>query len=503
MKKIFTTPVLVLASAIFFTIIFYNESIGVNLPVFELTLISIVLFVQKHQVQSRLSRFALAATLITAAAFVFNYSAFSLITNLISFFIWTGVLMYPGAKSLLTSIRLSFSNILLSIFNFFERIDEARGGKQGSLLSIVHYLKVLVFPILIVALFLLLYRISSPFFNEGFRKFMELLDGIDFNLVFVFVAGILISIFALIRQTSSRFIERDKKASLVMERVRIKIRNSKAYRLKREMVSAKFLLITLNILILVVNILDIRNVWFGFVWNGEYLKQFVHEGTTILIFSILISVGITLYFFRGNINFYKRSTLLKALAIAWMAQNALLAISVGIRNYWYISYFALAYRRIGVLVFLLLTLYGIYTVILKIKNRHTAFYLFRNNLMALLVVMIAISLVNWEPVIARYNFSHYKTAFIHFDFLSSFPGKAIPYLEKTPEELAEIDSYQRTLFRFKMKYMTSQEYAEAIMKKKMYFKKEWEEKGLWSWNYPEYVAYRSLTANDAAVISSR
>ena len=112
--------------------------------------------------------------------------------------------------------------------------------------------------------------------------------------------------------------------------------------------------------------------------------------------------------------------------------------------------------------------------------------------MAILVVMFFISMFNWDAIIARYNFSHYKTAFIHYDFLSSLPDKTLPYIEKSQEELEQIDRSQEKLFRLQMKYMSSAEYFAKVEKKKAAFKSRWEEKGFLSWNYAEYFAYQNL-----------
>ena len=63
-----------------------------------------------------------------------------------------------------------------------------------------------------------------------------------------------------------------------------------------------------NVLLLVVNIIDINWLWIDFNPKSiDNLSQLVHEGTYVLIFSILLSMAIIEYFFRGNINFYKKN----------------------------------------------------------------------------------------------------------------------------------------------------------------------------------------------------
>ena len=123
--------------------------------------------------------------------------------------------------------------------------------------------------------------------------------------------------------------------------------------------------------------------------------------------------------------------------------------------------------------------------------------------MAILVIMLVISLVNWDSLIARYNFSHYRTAFIHYDFLSALPDKTLPYLDKSKEELIAIDSSQQKLFRFPMKYMTSEEYYTEVEKKKSSFRSRWKEKGFLSWNYAEYAAYKSMEKPELASNSEK
>jgi hypothetical protein len=507
MKKFFTPALAVAAFAVIFTALFYRQTAGLNVLLFELLLILFVLLIQKPTLQSTLASFALAATFLTAFAFVIQFTVFALLINIISFFLLTGVLIYPQAASLMTSAELAAANVLLSVRKFFDSLGEVRAGKNGMRLkTVAHHARILVIPILIVVLFLILYNVSSPYFNNAFgdavKQIGELLSRLDHSLVLLFMLGLFCSVFFLLRTPSFPVISKDTTSSHALVRVRNLGRLTRPFLLKRELVSAKFLLITLNGMILIVNLLDVLNVWFNFEWNGSYLKQFVHEGTWLLIFSILVSIAVVLYFFRGSLNFYNKSALLKGLAIAWLVQNALLAVSVGIRNYWYISYFSLAYKRIAVLFFLLLTLYGIWTVIMKIINRRSAFYLFSRNSMALFAVLVAASLFNWDALIARYNFNHYKTAFIHFDFLSLLSDKALPDLDKTKEELEVIDNSQDRLFRFKIKYMTPEEYFDSISRKKEAFISRWEKKGFLSWNLAEYKAYHQLVPARASDLHS-
>jgi hypothetical protein len=316
---------------------------------------------------------------------------------------------------------------------------------------------------------------------------------IEFLFVLTFLLGLLISNILLFRTKNPSLEKNDAKSSDLLIRNRKK--NSRSFgtvSLKNELKAALFLLFILNAILLILNITDIYLVWFNFEWDGQTLKQFVHEGTYLLIFSILISIAIVLYFFRGNINFYKKNKLLKKLSYLWLFQNAILAISVGFRNYWYIEYFSLAYKRIGVVLFLILTLYGLYSVFMKIKNSKSGFYLFRTNAMAIYIILVLSSIVNWDTLIAKYNFEHADEAFLHFDYLANLSNKSLPYLDKPFSELMKMENIQKEKFAFETDFMNAKEYYQHIEFKKTVFKKEWESKGFLSWNLPEYIAYNKL-----------
>jgi hypothetical protein len=199
--------------------------------------------------------------------------------------------------------------------------------------------------------------------------------------------------------------------------------------LRKEFYAAAAVFGLVNALLLVVNAIDIRWLWFGFVPKpGFDLTQFVHEGTYVLIFSILLAMGIVLWFFRRNLNFYAAGLpLLRWGATVWVLQNAVLAASVGLRNYYYILHAGLAYKRIGVCFFLLLTLFGLGTVLLKIWQRRSAYGLVRLNALAVYAVLLMLAAGNWEVWMARYNLqSRFRT--IDIGFLLDMPGRVLPTL---------------------------------------------------------------------------
>lgn len=94
----------------------------------------------------------------------------------------------------------------------------------------------------------------------------------------------------------------------------------------------------------------------------------------------------------------------------WLAQNVLLALSVGARNYHYIAGYGLAYKRIGVLVFLLLTIIGLITLYLKVRDRKSMYYLLITNTWAWFIVWMMCTTLNWDVLITRYNLRYTREA---------------------------------------------------------------------------------------------
>lgn len=410
------------------------------------------------------------------------------------------MLVYPQTKSLLTSLQFAYYNLLSSQVTFAK---EFLKSKFNGIPLGVHFWKSRIFliPLLIIIIFIIIYQQSNPVFDKLTVKagiflqehLIRLFRNFELLMVFTFLCGILLANFVFFRESETAVVKRDLESIDNLKREkRNRSHHFRLTGLKNEYKAGIFLLLVLNMILLVLNVIDIYWVWFHFEWEGQYLKQFVHEGTNLLILSIMISIALVLFFFRGNLNFYKKNSLLKYLSYAWLLQNTILAISVAIRNFWYIHYFALAYKRIGVFIFLILTVYGLYTVFIKVLKRKSSFYVFKSNAYAIYFVLIISSAVNWEIVIAKYNFKHADRAFLHLDFLSTLSAGALPYLDKSLDELERIHELQKKMFPFEKTYMSPQGYYNMIDLRKNYFRDHWKTKSLWSWNLPEYLAYRQL-----------
>ena len=429
------------------------------------------------------------------------YSIYAYVVHFIVLFLFVGVLNIVKIKSLFNAFGSAFISLFTSQIAFAKHFfGRSIGGLK--IASLFWKWRIFLLPLLIIGVFLTIYSFSNPIFSDYLGAFGEviqnsitfLVENINFPLLCTFIFCMFLSIFLLYRTAVPNIISLEARATPDLVRVKkYQKRFFKLSALKSEYKAGVFLLIVLNGLLLLLNSIDIYWVWFNFEWDGQTLKQFVHEGTYLLIISILISIAVVLYFFRGNLNFYKNNRWLKYLAYAWIAQNAILAISVAVRNFWYIKHFALAYKRIGVMLFLLLVVYGLYTVYKKIKHTKTSFFLFQKNTLALYLILVVSSFVNWDSLIAKYNFSHANTAYLHLEYLSNFSDKTLPVLDVSSATLDATYQFQQEKFPYPYFSMTHQTYVDEIALRKQDFKEKWEQKNLLSWNLAEYLAYRAIT----------
>ncbi len=486
--------------ALTLTFLFHKKTLGLNLFIAEIILLSYLIKSKQFRLQSFNTTVTFLGVLITSIATIVTHSILSYLINFLSLFIIVGILLYPETKSLINSIRLSFYNLFNSQIHFFNTLlnSNTNGIKAGKL---VKKTSIFIIPLVIIVIFILIYRNSNPVFDELVSGFLNsinnylilLFENIDVTLLLTMLICLFISNLLIFKTINKKIIDSDMNATFLLKRSKIKKnRFFKFNDLKNEYKAGVFLLVVLNILLLIVNLIDINFVWFNFKWEGQFLKQFVHEGTYLLILSILISIGLVLFFFRENLNFYSKNKTLKYLSYAWLIQNGVLTISVAIRNFYYINYFSLAYKRIGVLLFLILTLYGLYTVFKKVKNKKTSFYLFQSNFSALFILLILSSIINWDKIIAKYNFKHANSSFLELNYLVDFSDKTLPYLDKSLLEIQKIHKIQTEKFPYYKNYMTPEEYHSIIQNRKKKFIKEWEQKSFLSWNLAEYLAYEKI-----------
>jgi hypothetical protein len=472
-----------------YVFLFHGAGTGINLLLFELAIATAWWGMRSGPI-TPLARLTLVGAFFTAVMVTVHGSTSALVLNLISVGLTVGILLAPELNAMHRSAVVAIAHLaavpvaFLRTLPFPQRQAPRFGTTPRGALS------AMLVP-LILLLFIGMYRSSNSHFDRFMAKVFALVENVDLTLAGSFLVGLLISGFLLLTSRNEGLL---RWASHGQDQLPP---TGDGSQVRSELLSATMLLTGLNVLLLIANVLDIKYVWTGFQFDGQYLKQFVHEGTYMLLLSILLGAAIVLYHFRGDLNFHRRNRVVKWLSYAWLAQNMMLALSVGMRNYWYIHYYALAYKRIGVAFFLLALCIGLVLVMIKVRRGRTAHYLLRTNTVAVYCVAVMMALFNWDGIIARYNMAQAGRAFVHLDFLATLSDKALPGLVWSPVELERIAAFNATLIggaeRYSRNlYMTPEAYRERIQQRVRDFLKEYPQRSWKEWNRADAKVYEAL-----------
>lgn len=475
------------ATALVFTMLFFEKSIGLNLVILEWITIPIMLVLNRPFKFNKLTITALLILLTTSLAVLYSHSGWTIFVNILMFFTCNSIIVFKNYRSYMFATFESFRNAALAFVPQMNRKHE--DGEPKMKKSKVFWLTVLAFVITLA--FIILYSLGSSKFGDWVS---DIIQSLDFEFIVLFLVGLVFANYAFRKKTEKLMTyESGLEETLVHKRKRRFLRGL-SQTLKNRNYFGVVLLGMLNIVLLFFNISDIRYVWL-YSWDGSFLKEFVHEGTWILSFAILISQMIALLFFRENLNFYSRNKLLKILTMIWLAQNCFMTLSVGLRNFWYVKYFGLAFGRITVFFFLVLVIVGLISIMIKVAKHKSMYYLFKVNSFSFMVVISLSALVNWSVVIAQYNFAHSDSAFIEYSFMADLADPALPYLTKTRAELDIIDQQQQQAMKFDTRqdyFITSKKYEILIKMKIRGFMERYENQNILEWNLADEWAYREL-----------
>jgi hypothetical protein len=437
--------------AILFDVLFWQERAAVNMLLYTLFIVGGVLAgLPRRAAVWRSGYFwlTLLGTILSALMVAVYGAGAAQLSCVASLAVWLGYVNQVHLKLVGYALLTGLANLAPAVQRLTQMVRLPQ-NLNGRLSRTRYYGRLLLVPLAALLVFHVLFVIANPKYSALAERAMELLgEALDVlfaklsipHLLFL-ALGLMLTAGAIFiipvhyfADHESRFGEfvrrsRDRVASFAVRRPDFRARSFGLLDLRKEYLMAMSLIGLVNVLLLVVNAIDIRWIWFGFVpAKGFDLTQFVHEGTYVLILSILVAMAIVLWFFRRNLNFYQPGLqTLRGAATVWVLQNAVLAVSVGLRNYYYIQYTGLAYKRIGVYGFLLLTFFGLATVLLKIWQRRSAYGLFRLNALAAYAVMVLLACGNWEIWIARYNLQA-RFREVDYGFLLDMPDRVLPEL---------------------------------------------------------------------------
>jgi hypothetical protein len=481
-----------------YSCLFYQQTAGINFLIFIGLLIGFSVVCNPPILKNRNWQISASGAFLTALMVVWHHSQLAIIAHVASVILMIGF-SYQPATSVYVAALHGFLSMGISYFtNTIQFLINSTDPKIPKTKTVFAFktVSIYVIPLTITFVFYALYASANPVFAD-----LITIPKINISLTlisFTFVGWIMLTGF-FYPFSDEKLVQWDASKSDVLTRIRVKLKKKfDLLALKLENKKGVIMLVMLNALLAFYLIFD-----FSFILSGKKLpdgmdySKYVHEGVNTLIFSILLAIGIILYYFRANQNFYHKNQFLVKLTYAWIFQNGLLLLGIIHKNQIYIDQFGLTYKRIGVYVYLLMTFAGLVTTFWKVRQLKTVWFLLRQNVWIAYIILIISSLLNWDRAIAKYNINTAQvTDVVYLMNLSdtvlpelqsllnnskvdlsgqvrdyTFDGSAKEYYERSTPILSQKDFIKKQLLRFKKNYQ----------------KKDWQ-----SWNYDDKRVFEEI-----------
>lgn len=453
---------LILIGGILFQLLFWDEFLGLNLLIYTLFILAVT-FTDKDIPFHKGKLYTALPNLAIAAYIVYDSSTLAIITWFITLLVYLGTTHFVMLKSTFTALVWGILQVISGPSGIIIKLRKTKLGKIN-LKPILKPIKYIVLPLVMVVIFCSLYSIANPIFDKYTRLITDNIAQFFqtvFNFLFIDIslhkilficlgicitAGIIVGVDSKLldeveMMESDQMIRkrRDRRKPSLFQDFRTLFAGSqvtKKLALKTENIVGVISFVALNLLLLFLNAIDISTLWLNNTVNaGKNFSAELHDGTNTLIFSIVIAMLIIVYFFSGNLNFYRNNKWIKLLAYLWIVQNAFLVLSVFHRDYDYIFYHGLTYKRIGVAIFATLSLVGLATVYIKVAKQKTVFFLYRINTKIWYALLVLLSFINWDILIVSYNLEKAHKIGVDVDHLMNFSDKTLSILKKNRELL--------------------------------------------------------------------
>lgn len=494
MKNKIKLVLLIIGTALF-TIFFWQRSLGLNAGIFSVFVVASMLFIFPETFKNKNGLIILSGTLISGLTVAYHASGLAVFIWIVSLFFIQPFVHYKEYRTLFFAGFSGFVDYFTSFILIKENLnpENKMNRRTKKFFKIIRFI---IIPIIIFFVFYQIYKLAVPEFDKLTDSFFgkitiwlnNIFENISFSSIFFTLWGLLTIGWLFYKRQKNILIKEELKFKDDIDknnREFFRFSSPKGLKplLKYENTIGVILLISVNVLLLVVNFLDITTIWFGYEYSDDQnLKQFVHEGTYLLILSILLSMAIMLYMFRNKLNFYTKNKLLKNTAYLWIIQNGILLLSVVIRNLHYIEHFALAYLRIGLFFFLSLVVFGLISLTIKINKRKNLFYLLRVNLWALYIGFVLFAVPDWDVIIAKYNVNHYPEAFVEASFLLTLDAKAYPIIDQNRDILDQDPSLNTYRYFYN-------DYQDEFDIKVQEFKEEYKKKNFIELNFADLKSF--------------
>lgn len=472
-----------LGATLLYSFLFYDQSAGINFLIFNAALITAV-FVLQPELRTQQAVVAMAAgCLLTAVAIVWHPTWIAILMNIVSLMGLSGLSRQPFGSLMVAWVNSGYSLVASAFRQTIGRfintsIDPTEKPVTATAGITADKLVSRGVPVFVVAILFILYTQASPTFSAVFTGISLDFISVWWMIFTLFGAYLLLVFFypATVRALTQVDINTPNKLIRCRRRA-LGVFNPVG--LRYEYRSGWWLFVMLNGLLLCFNVIDAFYLITLRLPGGVTYSAFVHQGVYTLIISVVLAIAVVMYFFRDNLNFLSGNHRLKYAAYLWIIQNAILVMATAAKNLGYIGEYGLTYKRIGVYLYLLLTLIGLVTTYLKVRDVKTNWFLFRRNAWLFYVALVVFSLVDWSRLITQYNLGYLDPQKADIDYLINLSDTNLDILTNT-QHTHRLSAAQRQRIETQAHYFLEQERREGWL----------------SWNYTDHRLYQRLQTRE-------
>lgn len=422
MKK---NDVIFLLGAISFSILFYRQNPGLNFLLFTVLISGLLLLFNPEKRFDPQWWYFAALTLFTGSMVVCVNSALSIFACICSLLMLSGKTLSRDNSVFLAFVFAAFSFVSSLVYWIID-LSTAKTNVDTSEQKKSRRKIMGVFISIVIALvFFLLYREANPLFKD-LTKYINF-DWLNIGWILFTFWGFLV-LYGLIRSRRIEMVANFDAEAL--KSIPNKNLEEDESNIKYSSIIALSLFVILNIMLLLINVLDINNIFISKTLpKGITLSSFVHQAVWSTVASIVIASSLIMWFFKDDLNFNAYGKKVKFFVYAWIVQSIIMVLSTMIRNSWYIQEYQLTYLRIGVYTFLFLSLIGLVHTFAKVAYGKSAWKLVTNNFATWFLLLCLSTSINWDRMITKYNIAHAtETKRLDKEYITRLSDANIPEL---------------------------------------------------------------------------
>ena len=415
--------------------LFYDHTIGLSLALFLLALAGSSLLMNRMQVSRRDRWIAVAILIAGRAPVVEELGILSALFSILAVAVAVSSLTNPFIESPRDRFKAVRTLLLAGPFRLLP--DLARSLTRPSSLS---SLTVWIVPLFLSGIFLLLFASANPLIEHMLAMLDLRKHASEFSVVHLLFWIVMVSVIWPIihlrwhrKAGSPRPVDvaqQDAAPSLPAPVDTLPGEN--------ELLGPAIILrslILFNLLFAAQSIMDLIYLWGGVALpDGMTYATYAHHGAYPLMLTALLGAGFVLVAIAPG-GPAVRKPAIRALLLAWIAQNVMLVVSSLLRLDLYVETYSLTYWRVAALIWMVLVAVGLVLIVARIVLNRPNRWLVLANLTTLALVLYACAFINFPWAISTYNVAHSREmsgngTSMDFLYVLSLGPQALPAIDR-------------------------------------------------------------------------